>query len=87
LFKSIKGFFTFFALQTVAFTILVTNLRAISTLHYAEAAATEVAYLYIQWTLLKKIAGTTNAWEKAGYMLGGAAGTLISMWATRMWGS
>jgi hypothetical protein len=74
-----------FLLQTVAFTILVTNLRAISHLQYTIAALTEIAFLSIQWTLIRKIVSADSWPEQAGYMFGGACGTLLSMWMTRMW--
>jgi len=73
-------------MQCVAYLVLVTNLRAISALQYVPALGTEMLYLVIQWTMLKKVVGATSKWEQAGYVLGGASGTLLSMWLTRSWG-
>lgn len=80
-----KAFASFAVVQFIAFLVLVTNLRAVSTLQYWQAAVTEMLYLGIQWTVLKRIASSESRWAQAGYMVGGAAGTLASMWLTRAW--
>ena len=82
----VTSFATFFVMQAVAYLVLVTNLRAIGALQYTQAVSTEMLYLIIQWTMLKKVVGSTSRWEQAGYILGGAVGTLASMWLTRSWG-
>ena len=83
---AVKPFVTFFVVQAVAYLVLVTNLRAISGLQYEFAMGTEMLYLFMQWHILRRVVGATRKREQAGYILGGAAGTLLSMWLTRSWG-
>ena len=78
-------FLSFAAVQFVAFMLLVTNIRAISELQYVTAALTEVAYLTIQWTVLKRVV-STDAWQaRLGYVVGGTTATITSMWLTKGW--
>lgn len=78
-------FLTFAGTQFVAFMLLVTNLRAIDELQYGAAAVTELAYLTVQWTILKRIVDTDEWQARLGYVLGGTTATLTSMWLTKGW--
>lgn len=80
-----RKFLLFFLIQFLAFILLVTNLRAIDELRYVPAALTEVSYLFLQWTILKRIQEETAWSARLGYMLGGTLATLLSMWLTRGW--
>ena len=80
-----KLFSTFFGIQFIAFMLLVTNLRAIDELQYTAAALTEVSYLFVQWTVLKRVVAEESWIARAGYILGGTTATLTSMWLTKGW--
>ena len=80
-----RTFLTFAGLQAVAYVVLVSNLRAISSLNYPVAAGTEALYLLIQWTVLRRIVAAEGIAAKLGYITGGTLGTLLAMWLTRGW--
>ena len=80
-----RTFLSFAALQFLAFMLLVTNLRAVSELNYLMAGLTEPAYLFLQWTVLKRIIPAEGWDAKLGFMTGGTMATLVAMWLTRGW--
>lgn len=81
-----RNFLSFAILQAVAYFILVANIRALAHLNYPMAAITEVVYLAVQWTVIRRIVVADGWAAKLGYIAGGTAGSLLSMWVTRAWG-
>lgn len=79
-------FWTFAGLQALAYFVLVANIRAIAHLNYPAAVLTESSYLFIQWTVVRRVVVAESPLAMAGYIVGGTAGSLLSMWLTRGWG-
>ena len=84
--KTGAEFITFFALQGLAYFVLVANIRALAHLNYPAAAVSESVYLVLQWTVLRKIVTSTSPIAQAGYVIGGVLGSMFSMYLTRAWG-
>ena len=65
--------------------VLVTNLRGVSELNYLMAGLTEPVYLFLQWTVLKRVVDASGWPARLGYMTGGTLATLTAMYLTRGW--
>lgn len=75
-----KPFWRFAGLQSLNYTILVLNMRAVAHGNLALALITDAIYAVLFFTIIKKIAADENTKEaKAGYVLGSLIGTTIGM--------
>jgi hypothetical protein len=72
-----------FALNFLLCFIVTVNWRAIASLRYEYAFASDVTYFFIQYTTLKRIVKSDHFADQAAYALGGATGAVLAMWVTR----
>lgn len=81
----IERLLTIFGVQTVAFVVLVLNIRALNRGFYLATAATEVAYALMNFYMIQRIATAHTVGEAVAYTLGCTLGSLIAMWISRHW--
>ncbi len=80
----LKTFCTYAAVQALAYTILVYNLRVIADQKLIAALVSDALYATLNFVLLQKIFKENSgvaAW--AGYTAGSVIGTALGMWVGR----
>lgn len=82
----IREFTLFFCLQGFNFLLLVCNIRALAHTQYVWAVTTDGIICAVSWTLLQHRLKCDSLVAKAGFILGGMAGSLAGIYVTRMWG-
>lgn len=82
-----KAFAKFFGLQFVVYGVFCWNARAIATGRLGHLFVSDLIYAYMAFTIVKMIADSKTWGEKLGYTLGGAFGSVLSVWLTKhFWG-
>ncbi len=79
-------FLFFFSTQFVMYGLLVANGRAYNQARYLATAVSDGLIAFQSFTIAKIIAKDDNAeglWVRSGYVLGGVAGSLFSIWLTK----
>lgn len=79
-------FLFFFVSEFICFFIIVANTRAVALANYFGAAATDIAFGFQAWAMLKLTVENKDARTftgGCGSTLGGTCGTLLSIWATK----
>ena len=79
--KATKESLTLFVVQTVLFSILCINFRAIASASYHTAAISDFAVASMQYFVIKKIADSDSSvihW--AGYTFGSVAGSYLGIY-------
>jgi hypothetical protein len=76
-------FLSFFLLQALFYGVLCWNYRAVAQARYASIGVSDMACAAISWTLIKRIGEAKSKWAQAGFILGGACGSLLSVWITK----
>jgi hypothetical protein len=76
-------FLGFFAIQALAYAVACWNIRAVAQARYGPIALSDMSCAALQWTLIRRIGEARSRWAQAGYILGGACGSLVSVWITR----
>lgn len=85
----LKQFSLFASTQALSYFLFVANGRAYTQGHYAWTAVTDGLYAAQSFFLLRRLVkeDANNAWSFAGYVFGGVAGSLISIYVTtRLYG-
>ncbi len=80
----LRTFSIYAAVQMLAYTILVYNLRVIADKRMAAALVSDALYATLNFVLLQKIFKENHgvpAW--AGYTIGSVIGTALGMWVGR----
>lgn len=75
-------FLRFFLIQFLNYGILCWNYRAIAGVHYAHIAASDLCAAAVSFVIIKYVALTDSKYAPAGYIAGGVAGSLVSVWLT-----
>ena len=81
--KSCKQFLLFFAVQFLNYGLLCWNYRAIAQARYGNIFASDLCCAAITFSLIKKVAKTESKAAWIGYVLGGAFGSIASVWITK----
>lgn len=80
--KHLREFALFFALQSLAYAAMCWNFRAIAQARYGHIFVSDRLCATLGFTLVKRVADAKGKVAMAGYVLGGAAGSLFSVWLT-----
>lgn len=72
----------FFAVQFVAYGLLCWSYRAIAQANYWHIAMADTMYAALAFTIIKDVAKAESRAAMAGYVMGGLAGSLFSVWLT-----
>lgn len=75
-------FILFFIMQFVAYALITANTRAISKGSYSWVFVTDLLIAFVNFVVFKRIAAdpATNIDAIAGYTLGGAFGSMMTLW-------
>ena len=80
-------FLFFFLSQAAYYGIVVANGRAFNQALYVPTCVTDVmlaTHSFFIYRLIAKDENSSGAWPLAGTVSGGAAGSLLSIWMTKM---
>jgi hypothetical protein len=81
--KQAKQFLIFFLIQAISYGVICWNYRAVAQARYFSIGISDMGCAAISWTLIKRIGEAKSYWAQAGYILGGACGSLVSVWITK----
>lgn len=80
-------FLKFFLIQCLNYGILCWNFRAVAQARYVHIGLSDLCCAAISFTLIKRVAQTDSRAAMAGYIVGGAVGSVVSVWITKtVWG-
>lgn len=80
-------FLFFFGAQALNYAVVTWNYRAVAQARYRHLFASDLVCAGIGFLLIKQVARTDSAAALAGYVLGGACGSVTATWVTkRLWG-
>jgi hypothetical protein len=86
--KPVKDFLFFFFAQCLSYGLIAWNTRAIAQAWYGSIVVSDMLYAGYNFIMIKKVVDEKSKAGFAGYVLGGACGTLISVYLTkRIFGS
>lgn len=83
-----KQFLLFFGTQALAYFLIVANTRAFTHDNYLATLVTDgliCAESFIMGKLMIESAKSRSAAAGAGMILGGMAGSVLSIWVTKRW--
>jgi hypothetical protein len=78
-----KQFVAFFLIQALSYGVVCWNFRAVAQARYGSIGVSDMLCAAISWTLIKRIGEAKSHWAQAGFILGGACGSLLSVWITK----
>jgi hypothetical protein len=81
--KNVKLFCFFFGLQFLSYAIITWNYRAVAQARYASIAASDLCCAALGFTAIKRVSEAKGHAALAGYVLGGAFGSVLSAFITR----
>jgi hypothetical protein len=81
-----KSFWKIFALQLIDFILICINFRAVAHLQYVPAILTDTLMCAMGWSFFQIMKDDSSRGARAGFIVGGAVGSLIGMYVTRLWG-
>lgn len=79
----LQEFRLFFVVQFVSYAFITWNFRAIAQAQYVHVLFSDLVIAALNFKLIKKIAEAHSNVALAGYTIGGAAGSLASVWVTK----
>jgi hypothetical protein len=86
--KRANGFFILFAAQCVSYGLICWNYRAVAKGMIPQVVVSDLLFAALQFKVLKRVAAAESNLAWAGYVLGGAAGSALSVYLTKLaWGS
>jgi hypothetical protein len=80
---SFRDFWFFFGVQFLSYAIICWNWRAIAQGRYASIFVSDMIFAGVNFLLIKRVSEAKSKAALAGYVLGGACGSLVSVWITR----
>ena len=81
---SLKTFAYFFGVQFLNYAVLCWNIRAVAQAWYLSLFFTDILLAWIGFHMIGQVAEARKSrTAMAGYVLGGACGSLVSVWITR----
>lgn len=81
--SKVKEFLFFFALQCLSYGVITWNYRMVAQARYPSIFASDLLCAALGFTAIKRVADAKSHVALAGYMLGGAVGSVVSAWITR----
>lgn len=82
-----REFWKFFCLQFLVYGVFCWNARAIATGRLGHLFVSDLIYAFLGFTMVKLIVDAKTTAAKWGYTLGGAFGSVLSVWITKqLWG-
>ena len=78
-----KRFAFFFAVQCLNYAMLTWNYRVVAQARYVSIFASDLCCAAITFGLIKKIVDERSKSAMAGYVLGGACGSVFAAWITK----
>lgn len=78
-----KTFTYFFAVQFVIYGLTCWNIRAVAQGKYVNIALSDLFIAAATFTVIKKVSEAKSELARAGYVAGGVAGSVCSVWLTR----
>lgn len=82
-----KIFLKFFAIQFLVYAIYCWNSRAMAMGRLFDLAASDLVYAGLQFHVIQEVAKAAGHAARWGYILGGVAGSLVSVVITKhVWG-
>ena len=81
--QSWREFLYFFFVQFLSYGALCWNYRAIAQARMAHIVASDICCAAVTFSLIKHVAAAKSRWAGVGYVLGGVAGSVVSVWLTR----
>lgn len=81
--SGVRLFAAFFGVQCLSYGMLCWNYRSVAQAWYASIFVSDLACAAITFSLIKHVAGTKSKVAQAGYILGGAVGSVIAVWLTK----
>jgi len=83
--KKYQDAFLLFIIQSVNYSLLVINYRAVAQANYFWSAITDFTIASFSFFVIKKIAKSDDSFHLwLGYSLGGLAGSIIGIWISLM---
>lgn len=76
-----------FVAQFLTYGVFTWNARAIAHMAYRQAFLSDLLFGFLTYETIKLIGEGKTKVERVGYALGGACGSLVSMWVTHGLGS
>ena len=85
--RSVVIFLLFFFAQALNYAVVAWNYRAVAQARYRHLIVSDLACAALGFILIKQVAQADSPAAMAGYVLGGASGSLAATWVTRkLWG-
>jgi len=82
--KSLRQFTFFFSVQALSYAAITWNYRSTAQARYGHMFASDMLCAFLGFTLIKRIADTKSKVALAGYVLGGACGSVLSAWTSTL---
>ncbi len=79
----LRTFSFFFAVQFVSYALITWNYRSIAQGRISAVFASDLCFAAVNFTLIKRVAKAECPWAMAGYVLGGACGSVASVVVTK----
>lgn len=79
-----RVFVFFFSVQCLSYGMLCWNYRSVAQAWFGSIFVSDLCCAAITFSLIKHVAGTKSKVAQAGYILGGAIGSVIAVWLTRI---
>lgn len=77
-----RKFCLFFSVQFLYYAVLCWNYRAVSQANLLHVALSDGVAAFVSFTLIKRVAAEGSRAAVAGYVLGGMAGSVVSVKAS-----
>ena len=81
--RALRQFAFFFSVQALSYAAITWNYRSTAQAH-SHMFASDMLCAFLGFTLIKRIADTKSKVALAGYVLGGACGSVLSAWASTL---
>jgi hypothetical protein len=81
--KQLHQFLFFFGLQFLSYAVITWNYRAVAQARYLSIGLSDLVCAGLGFTAIKRVSATEGRAALAGYVLGGACGSILSAWITR----
>lgn len=82
--RHVRQFTAFFLIQGLCYAVTTWNYRATAQALYGHIFVSDMGCAFLGFTLIKKVADTKSKAACAGYVLGGAFGSVLSAWLTKL---
>lgn len=79
-----RTFLSFFSIQFLSYAVICWNYRSVAQARYGNIFVSDLACAAISFNLIKKVANAESRVAMAGYILGGAVGSITSVWVTKV---